>query len=592
MPEYIHEDEALGRAYDSNLVKRLFKYMKPYLWKTIFSFLMLLLWTGLRLAIPLLMKLALDTYIKNGDTWGLAMVSVALLGVILIQNVARYYQVLVMFFVGNYLMRDIKREIFGKLQDIQIAFYDKNPVGRLITRITSDVESINEFLTQGVITIISDVILVFGATALLFTLDFKLSLIAVSIMPPMIVAAIIFRNLATKFYREVRIKNAKVNAFLQESILGMRTIQWSSREEVNKGMFRKVSGELLKGQLKAVLNYTGFFQAIDLLEQIALAFIVWYGSKLVLGTFISVGALVAFTQYVREFYMSMYDITDHFNTLQDAMTASERIFKLLDETVTIKERPDAILPSRLIQGEVRFEDVNFAYNPEDPVLKGINFTVKPGQKVALVGPTGAGKSSIISLLSRLYEIQSGDIKIDGISIYDLKLKYLRGQIAVVLQDPFIFSGPVIDNISLLSPISRDQARQAARLVGADEFINNLPDGYDHVLTERGVTLSVGQRQLLSFARAIAHNPRILVLDEATSSIDTESEMIIQEAIRKMMVGRTSIVVAHRLSTIKDADIVLVIQEGKIVEQGTHVQLLKKDGVYRKLYELQFKHQEH
>ncbi len=591
MPEYIHEEESLGKAYDAKLVSRLIKYLRPYKLKTFISFLMLIGWTGLRLATPYLMKIAIDSYISKGKLDGLAAISIALLVIVLVQSVARYFQILTMSYIGQYLMRDLRREIFGKLQDIQMAFFDRNPVGRLITRMTTDVEAVYDFLTQGVITLIADVIIVLGSTVLLFVLSPILGLIAISIMPPMLAVAIVFKNLATKFYRDVRVKNAKVNAFLQESITGVRTIQWSCREETNKGMFAKISGELMRGQLKAVMNYTVFFQAVDFFEALALGFIVWFGSELVLGTTISVGLLIAFTSYVREFYGSMYDISEHFNTLQDAMTSSERLFKLLDEPVTIKEKENAITPTAPIKGEVKFEDVHFRYYADEPVLKGISFTLKPGQKAAIVGPTGAGKTSIISLLSRLYDIQEGDIKIDGTSIYDLSLGYLRGQIGVVLQDPFIFSGPVIDNITLLSSISRDQAKTAARLVGAEDYIIRLPDGFDHVLTERGATLSVGQRQLLSFARAIAHDPRILVLDEATSSIDTESEALIQEALGKMMAGRTSVVVAHRLSTIKDADVVIVLSDGKIVETGTHDELLAKGGIYRKLYELQFKAQE-
>ncbi|HOU08704.1 MAG TPA: ABC transporter ATP-binding protein, partial [Caldisericia bacterium] len=574
MPEYIHEEEALGKAYDSRLIKRLLKYLKPYVGKTILSLLMLVFWTALRLASPIIMKLALDKYISKGDIKGLGILMLAMFTLIIFQSIVRYYQILIMSFIGQYLMRDMRRQIFDKLQDIQMSFFDHNPVGRLITRITSDVDAIYEFLTQGIITLITDVTIVIGSTIMLFILQPTLALIAVSIMPPMMVAAVVFKNLATKFYREVRVKTAKVNAFLQESITGVRTIQWSGREDINKGMFAKISGELKGSQLKAVLNYTVFFQAIDLFETVATGFVVWYGSLLVLKVAITVGLLVAFTSYLKEFYASMYDISDHFNTMQEAMTSSERIFKLLDEPVVIKEKVDAIWPEEPINGHVEFQDVQLEYQPGQPVLKGVSFEVKPGQKVAVVGPTGAGKSSIISLLSRLYDIQGGDIKIDGHSIYNLKLGYLRSQISVVLQDPFIFSGPIIDNITLLSPISRERAREAARLVGAEDFILKLPEGYDYVLTERGATLSVGQRQLLSFARAIAHDPRILVLDEATSSIDTASETLIQEAMKNMMAGRTSIVVAHRLSTIKDADLVLVISDGKIAESGSHDELLK------------------
>jgi len=591
MPEYIHEEEALGKAYDSKLIKRLIKYLRSYKFQTICSLVFLLIWIGLRIVSPLLMKIAVDAHIKTGNIVGLSITMAILFGVICIESLARYYQIFTMAQVGQQLMKDIRKEIYAKFQSLQMSFFDKNPVGRLMTRVTSDVDAINEFLTNGTITIIADVFLVVASTAILFILDYRLALIALSIMPLMGALGIIFKNLAVKFYRDARVKNAKVNAFLQESISGVRTIQWSGRTEINKGMFNKIARELLGAQLRNVINYSVFFMGIDFFESIAMGFIIWFGARLVLGSFISVGLLLAFTQYVREFYMSMYDISEHFNTMQDAMTSSERIFKLIDEDVTIVDRPGSITPSNPVMGEVEFQNVQFAYNPNEPVLNGISFKVKPGQKVAIVGPTGAGKSSIISLLSRLYEIQGGDIKIDGVSIYNYTLPYLRRQISVVLQDPFIFSGPVIDNITLLTDIQRDKAYQASKLVGSDDFIMRLPDNYNTKLTERGATLSVGQRQLLSFARAIAHDPRILVLDEATSSIDTESEMLIQSAVKKMMVGRTSIVVAHRLSTIKDADQVLVIQGGQIVESGSHEELIAQDGVYRKLYELQFQSQE-
>jgi len=488
-------------------------------------------------------------------------------------------------------MRDIRIQIFEHFQTLQMSYFDKNPVGRLMTRITSDVDAIGEFLSGSIVTVLSNIFTTLFTFVMLFSLDYRLAFITITVMPFMLGAMTVFAHYAQKLYRDVKIKMAKVNAFLQESITGVMDIQVANRQKVNQRMCHEVTHELFVAQLRSIVNYTLFFQSIDLLETVALGLLIWYGSKLILINTLTEGLVVAFAQYVREFYGSIHEISDRFNDMQTAMASSERIFTVLDEKITITEKPDALEFPGKSKGEVSFEGVHFAYNPGAPVLKGIDFEVKQGEKIALVGPTGAGKSSIISLLSRLYDIQTGDIKIDGHSIYDLTLDSLRRQISVVLQHPFIFSGPLIENITMLSPISREQAKDAARLVGAEDFILKLPDGYDTIMTERGSTLSVGQRQLLSFARAIAHDPSILVLDEATSSIDTASEMLIQEAMQRMMSGRTSIVIAHRLSTIKDANQVLVIGNGKIVERGTHDQLLRMDGVYKRLYELQFKGQE-
>lgn len=591
MPEYVHEEEIIGKPFDWNLTMRMMRFLLPYKPGVILSFIMLLLWTVSSMFLPILMKIAIDDMVKNGNLVGLMWVCLGYIGILLFKVVTQYFQVLIMSNTGQLMMRDMRNAIFTKLQDLQLTYYDKNPVGRIFTRITSDVDSVFEFITDSVITVVADAIIIAGTIVFIFFLDWRLSLVTVALFPVMIAQGWIFQYLATRFYRNARIKQAKVNAFLNENIMGMRTIQWSNRQEVNKGMFRGINLEMFKAQIKSMVNFTVFMNGIDFTQTVALILLVYVGAKLILAGTVLVGTVMAFGTYLQNFYGSLHDISEHYNTFQTAMVGAERITELLDHPVTISDRPGARAITDKLKGKVEFKDVTFSYDGKNDVLKNVSFTVEPGQTIAIVGPTGAGKTSIISLISRLYDIQKGDITIDGISIFDMKLESLRQQIAVVLQDPFIFSGPVIDNIKLLSDIRDDKAIEAAKIVGADDFIDRLPDCYQHVLSERGSTLSVGQRQLISFARAIAHDPAILVLDEATSSIDTASEQLIQEALTKIIRHRTSIVIAHRLSTIKNADKVLVISNGRIVEQGTHDQLLSLGGMYKKLYELQYKGQE-
>jgi ATP-binding cassette subfamily B protein len=591
MPEYVHEEEIIGKPFDWKLTMRMVRFLAPYKPMVLLSFFMLLTWTLSSMFLPILMKIAIDDKIKTGDLTGLMYICLAYIGLLLFKVVAQYFQVLIMSNIGQYMMRDMRNAIFTKLQALQMTYYDKNPVGRIFTRLTSDVDSVFEFITEGVITVIADIIIIGGTIGFIFFLDWRLALVTVALFPVMIAQGWIFQYLATKFYRNARIKQAKVNAFLNENIMGMRTIQWSNRQKVNKGMFLKINSDMFSAQLKSMLNFTVFMNGIDFTQTIALILLVYVGSKLILAGTVMVGTVMAFGTYLQNFYGSMHDISEHYNTFQTAMVGAERVTELLDHPVTITDRPGARVIDEKLKGRVEFKNVTFSYDGKVDVLKDVSFTVEPGQTVAIVGPTGAGKTSIISLISRLYDIQKGDITIDGISIFDMKLESLRKQISVVLQDPFIFSGPVIENIKLLSPIPDEKAIEAAKIVGADDFIERLPDCYQHMLSERGSTLSVGQRQLLSFARAIAHDPAILVLDEATSSIDTASEQLIQEALTKLIKNRTSIVIAHRLSTIKNADKVLVISGGKIVEQGKHDELLAMGGLYRNLYELQYKGQE-
>lgn len=556
-----------------------------------------LLMSGLGPLQPYLVKIAIDNHILKNDYGGLVTIVAIMLVAVIAQAILQYLQAIVTQWIGQQTIYDVRKEIMEQLQRLSLRFFDKNPVGRLVTRITSDVEVLNELFSSGLIMVFADVFVVIGIFVFMFLTSWKLALVVSIVFPMLIGATSLFRKKARESYREIRVFLARINAFLSEHVSGMITVQLFGREASAFRRFEKINRGHADANIRSVLYYAMFFPGVELLSSLAKALIIWYGGSLVMGRnlgvgdAISIGTLIAFIQYTELFFRPIRDLADKYNILQGAMASSERVFMLLDDDTVVPVQADAI-PMPEVKGSIEFKNVWFAYNGEDFVLKNISFTVKPGQTVAFVGATGAGKSSITNLLTRLYEFQRGSILIDGIDIRQLDPKSLREHIALVLQDVFLFSADIETNITLGNErISSERARRAAETVGADEFILRIPEGYHAQVKERGAILSVGQKQLISFARALAHDPSILILDEATSSIDIESEQLIQRAIDKLLKDRTSIVIAHRLSTIQKADNIIVLHHGEIREQGTHNELLAQNGIYRTLYELQYKEQE-
>jgi ATP-binding cassette, subfamily B, multidrug efflux pump len=585
-----HEDDPLGKSYDSKLLLRLLSYLRPYKAAVAASFVLIVMMAGLDLVGPYLTKIAIDNYIAKGDAHGLGGIA-ALYGVTLLGAFAvRFGQVYILQMTGQQIMLDMRRQIFGHLQRLEIAYFDKNPVGRLITRVTTDVDSVNELFTSGVVTVFGDLFTLLGIMGVMLALNWKLGLVTFSVLPFFFLVTNWFRRGARQSFRETRRWVARINAFLQENLTGMGVVQLFRREEKNAREFARINRSHADANLDAIFYYAVFYPAIDVLAAVAVALILLYGGGRVLAGGLTMGVLVAFVQYSERFWRPISDLSEKFNILQSAMASSERIFVLLDTQASVvsPERP-VLLPS--VAGRIAFEGVSFAYQPPDWILQDIDFTVEPGKSIALVGATGAGKTSIISLLMRFYDVQNGRVTLDGVDIRQLATPELRASMALVLQDVHLFSGTIASNIRLGSEISDERVHAAARAVHAHRFIEALPHGYETEVKERGATLSVGQKQLLSFARALAHDPRVLILDEATSSVDTETESLIQDALKKLLRGRTAIVIAHRLSTIQNVDEILVMHKGRIRERGTHQQLLARRGLYWKLYQLQYKDQE-
>ncbi|MGQ9628685.1 MAG: ABC transporter ATP-binding protein [bacterium] len=587
-----HEEEVLGKAYDSRLMRRILKYAAPYKGYIAISILLVLILAALRLLGPYLVRVAIDDHIKVGNLAGLTSVAIVYLGTLIVSFGVRYLQIYIMEYTGQRIMYDIRMQVFSHLQELSLSFFDKNPVGRLMTRVTTDVEVLNEMTTEGIVAIFGDLFMLVGIVVAMLLIDHRLALVTFTVLPLIFGVTWVFREKVREVYRIIRLKIARINAMLQENITGMREVQLFNREEKNFRKFDEVNREHMEAFLKSIFYYSVFFPAIEIVGAIAMALIVWYGGLQVLEGTITLGVVVAFIQYSERFFQPIRDLSEKYNIMQAAMASSERIFKLLDTEVSVKN-PDRPKPLDRVRGDIEFRNVWFAYDSEDYVLRDVSFKVDRGERVAIVGATGAGKTSIISLMARFYDIQKGQILIDGIDIRDVDKRQLRKHMAVVLQDVFIFSGNIIDNIRLGNKeMTLEQVREAARYVNADKFIESLPNGYFEKVSERGSTLSVGQKQLLAFARALAYNPEILlVLDEATSSVDTETEVLIQEALKKLMRGRTSIIIAHRLSTIQNVDRIIVMHKGRVREVGTHQELLAKRGIYYKLYELQYKGQE-
>jgi len=586
------ELESSTGTYDAALLRRLLRYLRPYRWHTAGAVLLLLGLAGLALVGPRLTEHALDVAIPRRDLGLLATLAAIYLGTLLVEFVVEYGGTLITAYVGQRVMFDLRMEIFTQLQRLSLGFFDRNPVGRLMTRVTSDVETLNELFSSGVVTLFGDVFTLLAIMGMMLAIDWRLALVTFSVIPLVWLTAALFRRRVREAFRDIRIRLARLNAFLQERLTGMRVVQLFGREEASARRFARLNQEHLGAHLRSITVYAIFFPAVELLTAIAMALLLWYGGLRVLDGTLTVGILAAFIQYTRRFFQPLQDLSEKFNLLQSAMASSERVFALLDEPVTVQEPAHPRVLPRPVRGEVRFEGVWFRYSPDGPwVLRDISFTASPGRTIALVGHTGAGKTTIVSLLLRFYDPERGRITVDGVDIRDLASAELRSLIGYVQQDLFLFTGDILHNLTLDAPVTPEAARVAARRVGAHRFIERLPSGYAHHLGERGRSLSVGERQLLSFARALALDPRILVLDEATSSVDAEAEAQIQLAIAELMTGRTSIVVAHRLSTILHADEILVLHHGEIRERGTHRELLAEAGLYQRLYQLQLRGQE-
>lgn len=588
---YGQEEEILGKAYDARLMRRLARYLKPYRWYIILAIIVLIIATLAELAGPFITKIAIDKYITTKNVSGLSGIIALFVGLMALQFIMQYIEVYITQWVGQRTMYDIRMELFAHIEDLGLSFFDKNPVGRLVTRVTSDIDALNELFTSGVVAIFGDVIMLFGIIGVMLYLNWRLAVISMAVIPPLFVATIIFRNKVRESFRRVRTRVARINAFLQEHIAGMWVVQSFVAEKRTFGKFDLLNRDLRDSHLKSVFYFSVFFPVVEILGAVSLALIIWYGGGQIIHKALTYGALVAFIQYTERFFQPIRDLSEKYNILQQAMASSERIFKLLDVKPDIVDTP-SVKKMEEIKGAIKFENLHFAYDDEEWVLKNINLDIKPGERIAIVGATGAGKTSIISLLLRFYNYQKGDIKLDGVSIKDIPLKDYRRNFALVLQDIFMFSGDIARNIRLGNKeIADPDILEALRTVGADGFINNYDDGIKHVLRERGSNLSVGQRQLLAFARALAFDPKILILDEATSSVDTQTENLIQEALQKLLEGRTSIIIAHRLSTIKNSNRIVVMHKGVIKEEGTHAQLLALRGIYYRLYQLQYKEQE-
>jgi ATP-binding cassette subfamily B protein len=603
------DDPATPTSYDFALLVRLLRYLRPHKALVAAAFLLILAMAALDLVGPYLTKVAIDGPMARGDVSGLAAVAGLYVLSLLAAYVVRFAQTYLMQMTGQQIMLDMRREIFAHLQRLHVGYFDKNPVGRLMTRVTTDVDAVNELFTSGVVSVFGDLFTLFGIMGVLLVLDWRLALVTFSVIPLFFVVTNWFRKGARQSFRETRKWVARINAFLQENLTGMSVIQLFRREERNQAAFAVVNRKHADANMTAIFYYAVFYPAIELLAALAVALILLYGGSSVLRDTLTLGALVAFIQYSERFWRPISDLSEKFNVLQAAMASSERIFLLLDTVPEVQAKADAVrLPE--VKGRVAFEGVWFSYDSAPPppllepataaspssdepqwVLKDIDFTVEPGKSVALVGATGAGKTSIISLLSRFYDVQKGRVTLDGVDVRDLDPNATRRALSLVLQDVYLFSGTIASNIRLGSLISDERVESAARAVHAHRFIASLPDGFATEVRERGSTLSVGQKQLLSFARALAHDPRVLILDEATSSVDTETEQLIQDALKTLLRGRTAIVIAHRLSTIQNVDEILVMHKGRIRERGTHAELLAARGLYWRLYQLQYKDQE-
>lgn len=580
------EQEVETKSFDSKIMKRLMVYVKPYWYWMLFAFILVLCITGLELYRPILMGNAIDLYISVKNFDGIKTTAIIYMFVLIANFICNISQIWILQLMGQKIIYNIREEIFEHIHKLSLRFFDINPVGRIVTRITNDVESLNEMYSNILVKLLKNLVKIIGLAGVMLSINLKMAIYALVLLPFIIILTVIFKRISRATYRLARTKITIINTFLSENISGMKLIQIFAREKEKYNEFEIKSKELYKANFREMMVFAIFRPSIYMLSIIALIIIIGVGGKNVLGGTLSIGTLFIFVQYIGSFFEPIQEMAEQFSTLQSAMASAEKIFNIMDipPDITNKENPK-ILDS--MKGKIEFKNVWFAYEEEDWILRDISFTIEPGERVAFVGATGAGKSSILNLIGRYYDIQKGEILIDGINIKDLSTDQLRSAIGQVQQDVFIFTGNIKSNIRLKNnDISDETIRKSAEYVNASNFIEKLYNSYEEKVTERGSTLSAGQRQLLSFARTLAFNPTILVMDEATANIDTETEQLIQEALEKLMIGRTTIMVAHRLSTIQHADKIIVMQKGKIREEGTHQQLLNKDGIYRKLYELQ------
>ena len=631
----IHEEEVLGKAYDARLMRRLLTYLHSYRWQVTVALVAIVLKAGADVLGPYLTKVAIDKYLARHTEahslldrflspkplTGIAQLAGMYIGLLLFSFLLEFTQTYIMQWTGQKVMFDLRSQIFRHLQRLHISFFDKNPVGRLVTRVTSDVDALNEMFTSGVVSIFEDIFVLAGIMIIMLNMSWRLALITFAVLPLIFYATSIFRRKVRDSYRRIRIAIARINAYLQEHVTGIVVLQLFNREKRSYEEFEKVNRTHMDAFKDAILAHAVYYPIVEVLSSIAIAAVIWFGGNHVLRNLVTLGVLVAFIQYAQRFFRPIQDLSEKYNILQSAMASSERVFKLLDTPAEIVSPATPKVPQG--PGRIEFDHVWFAYrtlaqaaeeaaskgekvkagavpsngnaahaDEYDWVLRDVSFTIDPGETVAIVGHTGAGKTTIISLLLRFYDVQKGAIRIDGVDIRDMELNDLRRRYGVVLQDPFLFSGTVADNIRLGSRWIQDDAIEgAAEQVNVADFIRSLPAGFEEEVKERGSTLSTGQKQLISFARALAHNPKVLVLDEATSSVDTETEFRVREALTRMVEGRTSIIIAHRLSTIQRANKIIVMHKGKVREIGSHQQLLAQRGIYWKLYQLQYKDQE-
>lgn len=589
--EYSEEEQDLGKVYDRVLMKRLLEYLKPYSWQLVLISILMVGGTLSQLAGPFLLQIGIDEYITPGDLDGLGIIALFMIIALIGEFVFRYFEEFRMQMIGQHVMQDLRHRLFTHLQTLDVQYFDKNPVGRLMTRVMGDVQVLNELFTSGVITVFSNLLTILGIMVAMLMYNWKLALVTFGVLPIIFISTLIYQIYSRRAFREQRKQLARINAFLQENIVGMTTMQLFTQEQRSYHRFNERNRRFLAANLRSIFYFSIFFPLIEVTASLATAVIIWYGGGQILESTLTFGELVAFITLAARFFWPIRELSEKYTIFQNAMASSERIFQLLDTDPLIVSNVESKNIKEL-KGNIEFRNVWFAYNDDDYVLKDVSFTVKPGEKVAIVGHTGAGKTSIINLLCRFYDINKGQILIDGVDIQQMNIEELRGAISIVQQNIFLFSDTIERNISLGdTSLTSDDILSASKDVNLDRFIEKMPNAYKTEIKEDGGGLSVGQKQLVAFARALASDPNILILDEATSSVDTETEILIEQALNRLMEERTSVVIAHRLSTIQNADKIIVMHRGEIRESGTHNELLQKGGLYHRLYQLQYKDQE-